>query len=217
MYPQDAFPYEQLLDENRAPLEARPRVRAARHGDLRRRPLLGDHRRLRQGLTRGPPASPQRAQRRDRRPRRSTCSPRLWFRNTWSWDLGAPKPSIVLGERRPRRAAPGARHPLPRRQRLAAKRSSATTRRTPRGSSASDDSPPYPKDGINDHVVAGRRHRQPRADRHEGGVPLPPRGRRGRDGRHRAATQPTTTPASAAISRRCSPTASAKPTSSTRS
>ena len=53
MYPQAEFPYARLVDENRAPRQARPRVRAARHRDLRRRPLLGDHRRLREGGARG--------------------------------------------------------------------------------------------------------------------------------------------------------------------
>ena len=38
-----------------------------------------------------------------------------------------------------------------------------------------DDGPAYPKDGINDHVVGGGRHGQPRRDRHEGRVLVPAR------------------------------------------
>ena len=78
--------------------------------------------------------------------------PTLWFRNTWSWGDDAAKPSISLRRRQARRRA---RRSWARRflceQRVAAGRSSATTRRT--GSLfGSAESPPYPKDGINDHV-----------------------------------------------------------------
>ena len=45
------------------------------------------------------------------------------------------------------------------------------------------DSPPYPKDGINDHVVAGAADGQPGAAGHQGRVLVPGRGRAGRDGR----------------------------------
>ena len=46
---------------------------------------------------------------------------------------------------------------------------SARTRPTTRGSSATAATTPYPKDGINDHVVAGADDRQPGRDGHEGG------------------------------------------------
>ena len=48
-YPQAAFPYSDLVDENRAARPRRPRVRAGRHRRLRRRSLLRRVRRVRQG------------------------------------------------------------------------------------------------------------------------------------------------------------------------
>ena len=51
-YPQGEFPYGDLVAENGAPRQARPRVRAARHRRVRRRPLLDRRGRLRQGTIR---------------------------------------------------------------------------------------------------------------------------------------------------------------------
>ena len=51
-YPQRAFPYAQLVEENRAARQGPAGVRAARHGHLRRRPLLRRVRRVRQGRAR---------------------------------------------------------------------------------------------------------------------------------------------------------------------
>ena len=48
-YPQAAFPYGDLVRVNGAPRPGRARVRAGRHRHLRRGPVLGGHRRLRQG------------------------------------------------------------------------------------------------------------------------------------------------------------------------
>ena len=48
-YPQAEFPYAWLVEENRRRGTRRRRVRAGRHGHLRRRPLLRRHRRIRQG------------------------------------------------------------------------------------------------------------------------------------------------------------------------
>ena len=47
-YPQRAFPYADLVEENRPAHAPRPRVRAARHRHLRRRPLLRRRRRVRE-------------------------------------------------------------------------------------------------------------------------------------------------------------------------
>ena len=97
-YPQRAFPYDELVAENRAARPGRAGVRAARHRHLRRGPLLRRRRRVRQGrpddiLIRitvdqpGPGPAPLH------------LLPTLWFRNTWAWgcDRG-----------RARRAEPGA-------------------------------------------------------------------------------------------------------------
>ena len=51
-YPQRAFPYARLVEENRRRGTARAGVRAARHRRLRRRPLLRRVRRVRQGRRR---------------------------------------------------------------------------------------------------------------------------------------------------------------------
>ena len=87
--------------------------------------------------------------------------PTAWFRNTWSWELNAPKPVLAAtGE-----AAVGCAASTPRRSRAFGR--SRTPWATPPtllfcenetnhgrlyGTSSS---PPYPKDGINDHVVSG--------------------------------------------------------------
>ena len=86
--------------------------------------------------------------------------PTAWFRNTWSWDPGAPRPELAatgdtsvrvshpsLGELE-LLAGPGPDGP---RRRCC----SARTRPTPSSCTASPASTPYPKDGINDHVVTG--------------------------------------------------------------
>ena len=204
--------------ERRRGARARPRVRAARHRHLRRRPLLGHHRRLREGrprtiscfasairnagpggrldrtccrrcgsATRGRGASTLRSP-------RSRCTGNGWSRSTPQ--LGA-RCLAAVGHARTR--------------------CSATTRRTRRGSSALDDSPPYPKDGINDHVVARRGHGEPGPDRHQGRLPLPPR--RSPEARRPSSTSASATaiPASATTSSRCWPIGSARPTSSTQS
>ena len=142
----------------------RARVRAGRHRRLRRRPVLGGHRRLRQGR------------------RRPTCASSITVANR------GPEPAtlhvlphavvpqhLVVGPARPRPVpaitrptatgcvgrAPGARPARARRRRRAARRCSATTRPTRSGCGACRARSLYPKDGINDHVVARRRHGQP--------------------------------------------------------
>ena len=87
--------------------------------------------------------------------------PTAWFRNTWSWDHGSPKPSLAARRRRRRPASttrsvvssscwPGRGRTGRRRRRC-----SATTRPTSAGCSAPIPVRSIPKDGINDHVVRG--------------------------------------------------------------
>ena len=54
-YPQAAYPYDDLVETNRAPEPAGARVRAARHRRVRRRSLLRRVRRVRQGVAGGHP------------------------------------------------------------------------------------------------------------------------------------------------------------------
>ena len=88
--------------------------------------------------------------------------PTIWFRNEWSYDPAGPRPTLrgrcgwvadprLAPRARRLRAARRART----RRRGARRCCSARTRPTRRGSSASPATTPYPKDGINDHVVRG--------------------------------------------------------------
>jgi Mannosylglycerate hydrolase MGH1-like glycoside hydrolase domain len=86
--------------------------------------------------------------------------PTAWFRNTWSWDHDAPRPTLglrddgVIGIEHPTfgplelLAGPGPDGSTP--PALFCDNETNAGRLF-----GSDDSPPYPKDGINDHVVGG--------------------------------------------------------------
>ena len=86
--------------------------------------------------------------------------PTAWFRNTWSWDIGAPKPVMeAAGE-----AAVGVEHPFLGRLELVADKGPGgidpillfceNETNTARLFGAAPETP-YPKDGINDHVIHG--------------------------------------------------------------
>ena len=96
-YPQAAFPYAQLVEENRRRGKRDDGVRAARHGRLRRQPLLRCSVEYAKGTpddilvlvtvsNRGPEAA------------RVHVLPTLWFRNTWSW--GAERAAAVAARAR---------------------------------------------------------------------------------------------------------------------
>ena len=216
-YPQARVPVRRPRRRERAPRQARPRVRAARHRRLRRRPLLDRRGRLREGR----PARPadDRSASRTPGPDADTLHvlPTAWYRNTWAWEVDAEKPELRAGGA----ARVVTEHPFLGQLELVAdpdrasrRSSSATTRRTRSGCSASPSASPTPKDGINDHVVAGAdtvdagrghegrvlvpRHASSRARRSTLRVRLRPAGarrrsvgrlRRGR--RRRAAPRPT--------------------------
>ena len=207
-----------------------PRIRARRHRDLRRGPLLADHGRLREGRAdrRLPaPAHPQRGARRGRAPRAA--------------DALVPQP-LVLGRRRadaPRSARRmpaerrgrghrrgGAARPLAARRRPAPRRARARAAllrerdQRPRVFGAAPTTP-YPKDGINDHVVHGAADGQSGAR----GTKIACWYRRARRAparpsssgcAWRARTDGATPGLGADFERAMSPTASARPTSSTR-
>ena len=117
-YPQAAFPYDDLHRRERPARQARPRVRAARHRRVRRRPLLDRRGRLRQGRSHrrdhGDPGH-QRRTRRRHAPRAAD---------------GVVPQHVVVGRRRAQAAArtpraDGAvvdRPPVPRRARAAGRR-----------------------------------------------------------------------------------------------
>ena len=104
--------------------------------------------------------------------------PTLWFRNRWSWDaVDAPRRVIRAG-----RAASWRRTPRLGTMTLArGRRARAAVLRQrdeqPRGSGRRA-GPPYPKDGINDHVVTGAPTVNPAAHGDQGGALVPAGGRR---------------------------------------
>ena len=148
--------------------------------------------------------------------------PHLWFRNTWSWDLDADRPSLQT-------TGPGqVRVDHPRFGELRWELDAGPDGSTPdllfcdndtnlRKLYGSAESPAYPKDGINDHVVAGARDREPRRPGHQGRRLVPPH----RAGRARprwsgcVCGRPRRSPRSVRGSTRCSPDAGRRPTSST--
>ena len=123
--------------------------------------------------------------------RRSTCCRRSGSATPGRGASTTPTPSIAA--RRAARSSPstttlGAR--VPRRRAARPRPLFCDNETNARAAlSASPSATPYPKDGINDHVVARRGDGQPGADRDQGRVPLPPRGRRRRDGDDRAAAR----------------------------
>ena len=174
--------------------QARPRVRAARHGRLRRRPLLDRRGRLREGRPRRPADGRARHQRRPGADRLHVL-PTAWYRNTWAWEVDAARPEL-RGRRRPRHD----RAPVPRRARADRRRAvrtgsrprccSATTRRTTARLFGAATSSPLPEGRHQRPRRLAAPSGQPRAARHEGVVLVPGRGRSRRDGRAAAAAAP---------------------------
>ncbi len=227
-YPQAAYPYDDLVRTNRERGRGQARVRAARHGRVRRRPLLRRVRGVREGVARGParpdhrpqprpgtgdaPAPPHRVVperlvvgRRRRSPHPPSAGPRQDRRDRRAL---ASRPRRALPLRRGRVGAPlhGERHQHPAAvrhpQRVALGEGRLRRLRRPR--------------------QEGRG--QSRQDGHEGGGPLPAH-HRGRRIPHRPSASPRARtrgppepPPRAFLERstRSSRPDSARPTSSTR-
>ena len=153
MYPQAAFPYEQLVEVNRARTRLEPEFELVDTG------IFDDHRYW-EVTVEYAKASPEdvlvRISVRNAGPAAAAIDvlPTLWFRNTWSWEAGAPKPSIRLAATE-----------------LVAEHAELGTRTlsfagTPEALFCENEtnaerlfgsanSTPYPKDGIADHVLHG--------------------------------------------------------------
>jgi hypothetical protein len=87
--------------------------------------------------------------------------PTLWFRNTWSWEEGAPKPQLTAGDGSSRDAVIEAQHPELGARYLYAE-GDVTLLFTENDTNVArvfgaDNPTPYVKDGINNHVVDGQR------------------------------------------------------------
>jgi len=153
MYPQSEFPYARLVEENRSRGKLDPEFELVDTGifdDGRYWEITADYAKA------GPEDILLRVTVRNAGPERATIDvlPTLWFRNTWSWGSDDRRPSIRIED--------GA---------LVAEHHSLGARRL-EGSGSPDtlfcenetnlerlfgvpSATPYPKDGINDHVVAG--------------------------------------------------------------
>ena len=183
VYPQRPYPYEDLVEENARRTRLDPEYELLDTG------VLDDDRYFDVTVDYAKAAADDVCLRitvTNRGPDTATIHllPTLWFRDTWSWDPGSPIPALhAVGEERIVAEHVGARphgagqrrHPraavLRQRDQHAAAVGHARARA-------------YPKDGINDHVVQRRRHGEPGADGHEGGVPPRARARPGRGARH---------------------------------
>ncbi len=195
-YPQAAFPYSALLDVNRQRKQADP---GSSEYELLDTGVFGDSRYfdvLVEYAKRSPTDILIRISITNRGPDQSTLHllPTLWFRNTWSWGDGPPKPSLRKGASPdPNTAVIDASHPelgdmrlscdLPEEMLFVENETNARRvfglRRLPAlsqgrhqrpyrrrqhggGESPADgdqsrgpDSPPFPKDGINDYIISG--------------------------------------------------------------
>ena len=155
LYPQRAFPYNELVAENRRRGRHDPEFElidtGAFDGD-RYWEITADYAKA------SPDVLVVRIEARNAGPDRATLHvlPTLWFRNTWSWGIDARRPVIAVAE-----GAPGgvvAEHHALGRVELRSDHpheplfcdNETNTRRL-----WGIDGPAYPKDGINDHVVDG--------------------------------------------------------------
>jgi hypothetical protein len=158
-YPQAAFPYEDLISQNAARGRLQPEYELADTGVFG----AGRYWIVEVHYAKSEPgdllmaitvtnAGPE--------PATLHVLPTAWFRNTWSWDDGAPRPTLAATGA----AAVGIEHPFLGPLELIAGRgqggaapvalfceNETNTRRL----FGTEPVTPYPKDGINDHVVSG--------------------------------------------------------------
>jgi hypothetical protein len=154
VYPQAAFPYDRLVEENARRGRDDPEFELVDTGvfdDGRYWVITADYAK----------ASPDdllvHLELRNNGPDAATIHvlPHLWFRNTWSWGLKDERPSLALEEGRI-----VARHPIVGTRYLTAAGAPEplfceNESNVARLWGGEGKGPPYPKDGINDHVVAG--------------------------------------------------------------
>ncbi len=184
-YPQAAFPYEELVRVNGQRSKLEPEYELLDTGvfDDDRYWIVEVH------YAKSTPTDMlMRIVVRNRGPEEATLHvlPTLWFRNTWAWDLAEGKPSLTASrDGRTIRASheslgdyvlevgvgpDGVQPPL-----LFCENETNLQR--------IDGVPsvtPYPKDGINDHVVSGAPTVDPNGSRNEGGSVVPGHGARRR-------------------------------------
>ncbi len=166
-YPQAAFPYEQLIEVNAARSKLEPEFELVDTGvfdDGRYWVVTVDYAKA------GPHDLVMRVRVENAGPDTATIHvlPSLWFRNTWSWDLDpGPKPQLRAGEPDAQNGtASTITASIPGRPDLVLRAHPDADGRLPEALFCENetnrallfDEPnttPYPKDGINDHVVDG--------------------------------------------------------------
>ena len=156
-YPQAAFPYAHLVDENRRRSKADPEFELIDTG-------VFDQDRYFDVFIEYAKAAPDDVRMRvtvhNRGPEAADIHvlPHVWFRNTWSWTSDAVQAGAVArAAGHDSRRASGARIVSVRRRRMRRTSTSATTKPTRRGCSDPPAAPGYFKDAIHDRVVGGNR------------------------------------------------------------
>ena len=153
LYPQSAFPYDQLIAENARRTQFDPEYELADTGVLddgfwditvdyaKETPedLVLELRVRNAGAT----------------AQTLHVLPTLWFRNTWAWGIVDTRPALHVENDRVVCRPHGGRPDVPDRRRRLHACSSATTSPTRRGSGGRQPQSSFPKDGINDHVIDG--------------------------------------------------------------
>jgi hypothetical protein len=155
MYPQAEFPYDRLVEENRRRTKDQPEFELLDTGIFdggRYWEITADYAKA------APEDLLTRITARNAGPDPATLHllPTLWFRNTWSWEAGVPRPEITVSGK----ALVAEHHELGTRTLTSTGDpeplfcENETHSRRVFGPEAPE-STPYPKDGINDHVVSG--------------------------------------------------------------
>jgi hypothetical protein len=155
-YPQRAFPYADLLDTNRARNRQQPEYELVDTGAFAEDRYWAV---TSIWAKAGPEDMAWRVEVHNAGPEAATIDvlPTVWFRNTWSWDTGATPPVIRLHDI----ATMAVEHPVVGEWRLASSGDGTVealfcdndTNTTKLYGAAG---PPYPKDGIADHVIHGQ-------------------------------------------------------------
>ena len=190
-YPHNAFPYDQLVHHGRGPGD--PELELLDTG------VFDDDRYWSVNVTyakSSPSTTVMQIVVENHGPEEATLDvlPTLWFRNTWSWDPGAPKPRIV-------RDGAGLSVTRPPAVRLSPRCGTRPRRQSPRGTvlRQRDERASPVRLGADDAVPEGWHQRprrvgggdgEPRWLRHQGRVPVPAHCARGRDGGAAAAAAP---------------------------
>ena len=161
-----AFPYSELIAENARRGRRDPEFELLDTGRVRRRPLLGRRRRLRQGRPVRPAHDDPGDQRRAGRRHPARAAARSGSATPGHGRARRPTSCVADGGRpcapSTRSSARSTLRRRPRSRRHRARAAVLRQRDQHRPALRRRPAARYPKDGINDHVVTRRRHRQPR-------------------------------------------------------